>query len=266
MKAKKSLGQNFLKSKRIIEHILDESNLDKETAVLEIGPGKGILTESLLKRVKKVIAIEKDSRLIPILQEKFSEDIKKDHLHIISGDILEISSETLDGFLEKKYSIVANIPYYITGALLKKFLTTKSQPEKIIFLVQKEVAERILARDKKESILSLSIKAYGDPRSPFKVKKENFYPKPKVDSAVLCIENISKNFFEDISEENFFHILHTGFKSKRKMLKNNLQQIFGENTEKILVRLGIKSTERPENVDLKTWKNLTRTYEKHVPV
>jgi len=198
MKAKKSLGQNFLKNKSVVKDIVRASDLKKEDVVLEIGPGKGILTIELLKSSSNVIAIEKDDDLYEYLKEKFSDEVRGEKLNLIHGDILKEELPEI-----KNYKLIANIPYNITGQILKKFLSGKNQPKLIALLIQKEVAERIVAKDGKESILSMSVKAYGQPKFIKKVKAENFSPKPRVDSAILLIENISKDFFEDISEEKF---------------------------------------------------------------
>ena len=119
------------------------------------------------------------------------------------------------------YKVIANIPYYITGLIFRKFLSGNIQPKKLVIMVQKEIADRIIARDGKESLLSLSVKAYGTVKKIMKVEKENFSPKPKVDSAILLVDNISRVFFKEISEEKFFKVIKTGFAHKRKLLKKN---------------------------------------------
>lgn len=217
MRAKKSLGQNFLTSSKIAEEIVNAAEIVDSDIVLEIGPGKGRLTTELLKQSKKVIVVEKDTDLIPHLQELFHEEIGSGQLTILEGDVLEV---TLPEFTK----VVANIPYYITGELTRYFLSRRIQPQTIVFLVQKEVADRI-ARSAKESILSLSVKVYGDPKYIQTVKAQYFNPKPKVDSAILRISNINNNFFKDNKEERlFFDVIKTGFGQKRKVLINNLQK------------------------------------------
>ncbi|KKU16560.1 MAG: Ribosomal RNA small subunit methyltransferase A, partial [Candidatus Giovannonibacteria bacterium GW2011_GWB1_45_9b] len=158
MRAKKRLGQNFLKNKRILEEIIRVGEVSKKDVILEAGPGHGELTELLARRAKKVIAVEKDRDLIPLLQEKFS---KNKNVEICKGDILEFNSNKLP---DKNYKLIANIPYYITSRFLRLFLSqTKFRPKLAVLMVQKEVAERILVKDGKESLLSLSVKAYGKP-------------------------------------------------------------------------------------------------------
>jgi len=224
--AKKSLGQNFLKSPGIFLKIARSAKISPEDVVLEIGPGQGGLTEQLLKFGKKVIAVEKDHRLIPILQEKFSKEIKSNKLVLIEADILNFQPTTYN-LQPNNYLLVANIPYYITGAIFKKFLELGPQPKTIVLLTQKEVAERIIARDEKESILSISVKVYGKPHIAGIVPRGAFTPTPKVDSAILVIENISKKLFikNKVDEKTFFKILKTGFAHKRKKLSGNLKKI-----------------------------------------
>lgn len=215
MRAKKSLGQNFLTSSKIAEEIADAAEINDNDIVLEIGPGKGMLTKELLKQSKKVVAVEKDTELIPRLEETFHNKIERGQLTLIKGDALQVE-------LPPFTKVVANIPYYITGELTRFFLSRSVQPETIVFLVQKEVADRI-ARDTKESILSLSVKVYGEPKYVQTVKAQYFNPKPKVDSAILRISNINREFFQNKEEEGmFFNVIKKGFGQKRKMLLNNL--------------------------------------------
>ena len=192
--AKKSLGQNFLKSKKALFAMIEAGKVSAGDIVLEIGPGQGALTEKLLETGADVIAIEKDDRLIAILEEKFAEAIQDGALRLVHADVLEEDIAAL-GLKNNKYKLIANIPYYITGQIFRKFLSGNIQPSKLVMMVQKEIADRIIARDGKESLLSLSVKAYGTPKKIMKVEKENFSPQPKVDSAILLVDNISKDFF-----------------------------------------------------------------------
>ena len=233
-KAKKSLGQNFLKSKLALETMCRTGSIKKGDMILEIGPGKGVLTTELLLNGANVLAIEKDKDLFEFLKKKFKIEIENKKLKLINDDILKFNPEMFhtgcgtSRASEKleTFKVIANIPYNITGAILKKFLSCDKQPEKMILLVQKEVASRIVARDKKESILSLSVKAYGTPKYIMKVHKRFFSPSPKVDSAILLISNISKDNFRNSTEEkNFFTIVKVGFAHKRKILLKNLEII-----------------------------------------
>ncbi|MEK7113685.1 MAG: 16S rRNA (adenine(1518)-N(6)/adenine(1519)-N(6))-dimethyltransferase RsmA, partial [Patescibacteria group bacterium] len=191
-RAKKSLGQNFLKSISALNKIVAAGELFPRDMVLEIGPGKGALTEKLLEKAGQVIAIEKDKVLFEFLSEKFKEEIKNKKLILREDDILEFDASQF-----KKFKIIANIPYNITGAILKKFLTAENQPEMMVLMVQNEVAKRIVARDGRESLLSISVKAYGEPKIIEKVPARYFSPAPKVDSAVIAIKNISRKVFTE---------------------------------------------------------------------
>lgn len=255
--AKKSLGQNFLNSKAVARDIVRSAELSSIDTVLEIGPGKGFLTSELLATGARVIAVEKDDRMIPVLSEKFAEEIKNERLALIHGDIIEeLKKENLA--LPLVYKLVANIPYYLTGQIIRVFLEATSKPERMVLMVQKEVATRIVARDKKESILSIAVKAYGTPRIIKKVPARYFTPAPKVDSAILAIEKISgKNFPNIESEKLFFEIVRAGFAHKRKVLTGNLRELFGESTFAILKEIGILEKARAEDLSLNQWISIT---------
>lgn len=254
---KKSLGQNFLKSQKIVEDIVLAGKVNKNDIIIEIGPGEGIMTKELLKNAKKIIAIEKDHRLIPILKEKFKNEISSKKLEIIEADILEIDPMSKSLFdIKDGYKIVANIPYYITGQIIRKFLESDYQPDSMTLLVQKEVAERIVAKDGKESLLSLSVKVFGEPKIIKKVPRGNFNPVPKVDSAILNIENISQGKIKKIN--GFFDVIHAGFAHKRKQVLPNLSNVFiKEKVEKALVDLDINPKARAEDLPLEIWMKLT---------
>lgn len=267
-RAKKSLGQNFLRSKTVVYRMIKESKVLEGDIVLEIGPGKGVLTEVLLENKVKVIAVEKDDNLFEILKEKFSKQIEDGQFFLIHEDILNLSAEEIFSFAKLKagsYKLIANIPYNITGEIIRKFLEEKNQPRLMALLVQKEVAERIVAHDKKESILSISVKAYGNPRKIMTVKRELFSPSPNVDSAVLLVENISTDFFNknNISRENFFKIVKTGFAHKRKMISGNLKEIFKDKAGEIFTKTNISPKARAEDLNLSDWEKIVRTYLKN---
>jgi len=256
--AKKSLGQNFLKSKTALLAMIKAGEITKNDKVLEIGPGQGALTEKILETGAKVIAVEKDDRLINFLEEKFGVEKASGQFTLIHGDILEIDLKKL-GFKTVDYKLIANIPYYITGLIFRKFLEGPVQPSKLVIMVQKEIADRIIARDNKESLLSLSVKAYGEAKKVMKVEKENFSPKPKVDSAILLINNISKDFFKDISEKDFFEVIKAGFAHKRKVLIANLKDTFNKkDLHKIFEEIKLSEKARSEDLSLKDWKNLVQ--------
>jgi 16S rRNA (adenine1518-N6/adenine1519-N6)-dimethyltransferase len=244
--AKKSLGQHFLKSERALNAIVESAEIEAGETVLEIGPGEGVLTKRLLEAGAKVVAVEKDDQLSEMLGEKFGEQIE-----LIHGDILETAPPA------GKYKLVANIPYNITGAILEKFLSAENQPEMMVLLVQKEVAQRIVARDNKESILSISVKTYGIPHYVETVLAGSFAPAPKVDSAIIKIEDISKDFFANFKEKSFFTMLQAGFQSKRKKLSSNLSKIYPkEAVLNAFQELNLDENVRAEDVSLENWQNL----------
>jgi 16S rRNA (adenine1518-N6/adenine1519-N6)-dimethyltransferase len=250
--AKKSLGQNFLHAPNVISAMVHAGKVSKENVVLEVGPGKGALTIKLLETGAHVVAVEKDDRAIPFLQEKFAGEIKTGQLELIHEDILKFETSKL-----KNYILIANIPYYITGEFMRRFLETDNQPVRIVVMVQKEVAKRIT--DLKESILSLSVKAYGEPKYLVTVPRKFFRPMPNVDSAVLVIENISKKFFVDskIDEKYYFDIIKTAFAHKRKVVIKNLEEkIPKETLENIWGRENISRNARAEDLSPEMWKKI----------
>lgn len=285
--AKKSLGQNFLHAPHIVGAMIHAARVQEAakdgTVVLEVGPGKGVLTEDLLATGVKVVAIEKDDRAIPFLQEKFPSQIFSGQLELIHGDILDAGKIGQLSFFKNaenvKYIVVANIPYYITGELLRMFLEktggVDKQPERMVLMVQKEVADRIVTRgdngklDGKESILSISVKAFGEPKYVVTVPARNFRPEPNVDSAVILIDNISTRFFDNMALNmgipgradgtgelvgDFFKLVKTGFAHKRKVLIGNLSEIAPRETlEKVWITCGLDVKVRAEEISLENW-------------
>jgi 16S rRNA (adenine1518-N6/adenine1519-N6)-dimethyltransferase len=228
--AKKSLGQNFLIANGPCKHMADMAHISPHDTVIEIGPGKGILTSVLLARGAHVIAIEKDYTLAALLQEKYKKELSEGTFTLIQGDILTVDPAL---YTEKPYKVVANIPYNITGELIELLLTAQQQPLSITLLVQKEVAERIVVRDGKESILSQSVKVFGQPHYGGTVKATLFRPMPKVNSAIIHISHIQRDVFKryNITEKLFFSVLKAGFAHKRKKVSKNIYT-FLENQEK----------------------------------
>ncbi len=282
MRAKKSLGQHFLKSERALRTIVEAGSIRENDTVLEIGPGMGALTDKLLETRAKILAIEKDDELFKILKQKYEKEISSGQLNLIHDDILNFEPKNYT-LKTGGYKLIANIPYNLTGIIIKKFLEIDSQPEKIVLLVQKEVAERIAPHPRhsvsgvwggkpfdsaqgKESILSISVKVYGVPKYIETVKAGSFAPMPKVDSAIISIENISKEFFTpthsgeaSFMEKEFFNMLHAGFKSKRKKLSSNLSTIFAKDKVKaVFKKLNLDENLRAEDVSLEIWQKLAQ--------
>ena len=231
LKAKKSLGQHFLRSEKALEQIVNTLPKSTNEIVFEIGPGEGVLTERILSKGFTIAVVEIDKRSIELLQKKFKSEIQNKKLFIIEKDCLEvdykkeieeINKQAKTNF--KKYFLLGNIPYYITGAIFRSSFEQKLLPTDIAFLVQKEVAQRITARDKKESILSVSIKIFTDEVKIVDiVKAGSFSPPPKVDSAIISISNIQDVFGSIKKQEIFFQILRAGFSHKRKYILSNLK-------------------------------------------
>ena len=262
IKPSKKLGQNFLIDKSVLKKIIEAANLSVNDIVLEIGPGLGILTIELAKKVKKVIAIEKDKKMCEILKNVLSvENVV--NVEIVNNDILNAKYELPN----TNYKLVANLPYYITSPVIRKFLDPPvdgppggGKPELMVLMVQKEVAQRICARTQKGfrgkmSILSVSVQFYADPKIVSYVSKKSFYPKPKVDSAILRIApRINADLNADlrgIDTKKFFRMVRAGFSSKRKMLKNNLKI-----DESVLTNMGLNPKMRAENLSIQDWLKL----------
>ncbi len=269
--AKKSLGQHFLTSQAAIDKIIAAGEITSNDIVVEVGPGKGVLTEPLLIFAGKVVAIEKDEELTAELKERFSRAIEGFRLDLRVGDVLDFDPVVAlkSSKRELHYKVIANIPYYITNAIIRMFLETAAQPDLMVLLIQKEVAERILARDGKESILSIAVKAYGTPKIAAKVLAGSFNPPPKVDSAILVINDISKKLFGEegekgaIDEKTFFKAVRAGFAHKRKKLASNLTAVYKKDKIKdVFDKLKLPADTRAEDITVKDWKKLVQEFSK----
>ncbi len=262
---KRSLGQNFLTSDVVPGWMVAAGEVTATDTVLEIGPGTGMLTKALLKTGAKVIAVEADTRALVELERIFATEIKAKQLTLHHGDARELTPKTL-GLKDRQFKVIANIPYYLSGFLLRTLLETKIQPETLVFLIQKELAERI-ARSKKESLLSLSVKAFGQPKYIKTVSRGHFHPAPKVDSAILLIKEINQENFKNGSTEHFFTLLHLGLGNKRKQLLSNLSKTYNRSTlESIFEKLKISPTVRGEDVILEKWLELNQSLSREVIV
>lgn len=242
----KRLGQNFLIDKNVLEKIIESAELSPEDTVLEIGPGLGILTLELAKRVKKVIAVEKDKNLARILNKELR--IKKiENTEVISDDILKIHNSLFS--ILNSYKLVANLPYYITSPIIRKFLEMEQKPKAIILMVQKEVGQRIMAKPPRMNLLAISVQFYAEPKIIAYVSKNSFYPQPKVDSAIIKI--IPKQI-PGIDTKKFFETIKKGFSAKRKMLKNNLSGLDFD-------QIGLNPKIRAENLSISDWIKIYET-------
>mgnify|MGYP002622399782 CR=1 FL=1 len=249
---KKSLGQHFLTSDVVPKWMCDAGAVGAGDVVFEIGPGSGVLTKELLARGARVIGLEADPRAIEVLQNQYVEEIASGALTLIHGDARQLNLQQL-GLTAGEYKAIANIPYYLSGQLFRTILDSDCQPSDLVFLVQKEVAERI-ARDDKESLLSLSVKVFGDPTYVRTVSAGHFTPKPAVDSAIIAIHNISTERLSDLKRTDFFDILHLGFAQKRKQLLGNLSKHYErEHLTHIFSTVGLPTDVRAEDVPLTTW-------------
>ena len=260
--AKKSLGQHFLKSASALQKILEAAHVENHETVFEIGPGTGILTDELLRTSGHVVAVEKDDRAYALLQEKYATEISAGKLDLIHGDILAIDREKI-GLIDGQYAVVANIPYYITGAILESFLEYEPRPNRMVLLVQKEVAERIVARSGKESILSVSVKAFGTPRIVAAVPRGAFVPPPTVDSAIIEIKDIGKNTIfgrgeGKIDSKKFFSLIKTAFAHKRKFAIRNLEILYDKKSlETAWEQVKLTPNVRAEDISVEKWCELS---------
>lgn len=264
MLPKKSLGQNFLTSIPARLAIVKAGEIVPTDTIFEIGPGKGFLTQGILETGAQVVALEKDRELIPLLQETFKEEIVNKQLTLIEGDALEFDPSTFH-VPHSTYKLIANIPYYITGAIFSKYLSHTHQPSMMVVLVQKEVAERACARDGKESLLSLSVKVYGEPKVYHRVSRGSFNPAPNVDSAVLQIKNISRtNFLNQYHEDIFFKLIHAGFAHKRKFAISNIKEVFKTfDIPALFEEVRLSPKVRAEDVTLSLWLTLSSRIATH---
>jgi len=251
---KKSLGQNFLVDQRVLERIVEAAELGPEDIVLEIGPGLGTLTRLLAARAGRVVAVELDSRLVEALK-KILADLS--NVEVIHGDILELDPVALltraAGF---QYKVVANLPYYITSAILRHLLTAAVKPKLMVVTVQLEVARRIVAEPGDMSLLAVSVQFYGRPRIVARIKAGAFYPSPQVDSAVVRIDLHEQPVVEVDDVDSFFEVVRAGFAQRRKQLRNALAAELGLPTNQVaqaLSRAGINPKRRAQTLNIKEW-------------
>jgi 16S rRNA (adenine1518-N6/adenine1519-N6)-dimethyltransferase len=257
LRADKRLGQNFLQDPFALEKIVAAAQIQPTDTVLEIGPGLGSLTRYLAASAKQVIAVELDQDLLAPLRAVLA---PYRNVRVIQGDILELSPAEI--IRADDYLVVANIPYYITSALIRHLLESRKKPRRIILTIQQEVAERICAKPGDMSLLSLSVQVYGRPRIEARISAEAFFPRPKVDSAVLGIDIYPSPQIKTELLDTFFKLIKAGFSQKRKTLRNSLSaglHIAPVATEEMLRKANIDSKRRAETLSIEEWERLCET-------
>jgi len=248
---KKSLGQNFLFDENILNRICDLAEVGPQDTVLEIGPGLGALTRRLAARSREVVTVELDDRFLPLLEDELRDYA---NVRLVHGDILDQDPAAL---IERPYKVIANVPYYITGAILRHLLSGEHKPTQMVLTVQDEVAQRITAVPPAMSLLAVSVQYYGPVARVMNIKAGAFWPRPDVDSAVVRID-VASSAGEPQSEEQFFRVVRAGFSQKRKQLQKNLRQLGydRQQTAKALAEAGIDGRRRAETVTLDEWRRL----------
>lgn len=256
----KSLGQNFLVDKNFVDKIVDAADVSGEN-VIEIGPGIGTITYEMAKVAKKVVAIEIDDSLIPIIEENMAEFDNFDLIHedILKADLEKIVAEEFAG---ESFKVVSNLPYYITTPIIEKLVTSNLPCTDMTIMVQKEVADRMLAteKDKEYSSLSVFVKYYSDAKKVTNVPKSVFMPQPKIDSTVLKLE--LRKYTDDVDEAKLFSLIHAGFNKRRKTILNSLSDVVEKDKLRLAFeKLGIKNNLRAENLSLDDFINLAKIIE-----
>lgn len=255
----KSLGQNFLVDPQALQRVVEAAELNPDNTVLEIGAGLGSLTRLLAEKSRRVIAVELDGQLIPILYEVL---VQFHNVQIVQGDILALNLADLlgqKGNVSTPYRVVANIPYYISSAIIRRLLESYTLPECVILTVQREVAERICAVPGELSLLALSVQVYGAPRVVARIPAGAFYPAPQVDSAVVRIDLYPTPAIPPPLLPAFFRLARAGFSQKRKTLRNAVSGGMGwstSQTDDLFHQAGIDSRRRAETLSLAEWRVL----------
>jgi len=250
----KGLGQSFLQDPLALEKIVSAAEIQPTDTVLEIGPGLGSLTRYLAVSAREVIAVELDPNLLPPLKAVLS---PYQNVRFVHGDILELSLKYL--IAEKNYLVVANIPYYITSAVIRHLLEGEAKPRRIVLTIQKEVAQRICALPGDMSLLALSVQVYGKPRVVARIPAGAFFPAPKVDSAVLSVDIYPTPLIKPELLDTFFQLIKAGFSQKRKTLRNSLSSglhISPAETANLLTRANIDPQRRAETLSIEEWEHL----------
>lgn len=252
---KKGLGQNFLIDESALKKLVAAAEIPPEACVLEIGAGLGSLTRHLTRAAAQVVAVELDRELIPILESVLA---GAKNVRVLQGDILALDPSALD--LPPGYLVIANIPYYITSAILRHLLEAPVRPARLVLTVQREVAERICAGPGSHSLLSLSVQVYGEPRPLLRIPAGAFYPPPQVDSTTLRVDIYPHPRIPIGQLDAFFRLARAGFSQKRKTLRNALSAGLAwrpQQAASLLERAGIDPMRRAEMLSLDEWSRLT---------
>lgn len=257
MRPSKGLGQNFLLDRRALNRIVDAAGLSRDDEVLEVGPGLGALTRELAARVGRLVTVEVDRRLIEALRRWLA---GAEHVELVAQDVLTF--DPCSRFRPRAYKVVANLPYYITSPTIRHFLENRCPPSLLVIMVQREVAERMVARPNDMSLLAVGVQFYADPRIVTLVPAQSFYPPPKVDSAVVSIVVPERPKF-DVPADAFFTVAQAGFAQPRKQLHNSLTARLGLPSGKataLLRAAGIEPSRRPQTLGLEEWVRLTERF------
>jgi 16S rRNA (adenine1518-N6/adenine1519-N6)-dimethyltransferase len=255
LKARKSLGQNFLIDEAILRTIIEAAELSSEDTVIEVGPGLGILTTELARHAGNVIAVELDTQLASLLRRRLT---SLSNLRVINADILKVKPSQLLGG-QRKYKVAANLPYYITSPVLRYFVEASPKPSLMVMMVQKEVGEAIIAGPGRMSLLAVSLRVYSQARIISNVPSQSFYPQPKVDSVILRFDLLPEPAVKVSDMDGFFEVVRSGFSSPRKQLHNSLAHGLGMKPADVapfLKRADIDLKRRAETLSLEEWANL----------
>ncbi len=257
LQPKKSLGQNFLTDERLLGKIVAAAGLSPRDVALEVGPGLGHLTRLLAGQAGRVVAVELDSRLMPLLRAQL---VGCDNVELIQGDILDLSPSALLSPDASDYKVVANLPFYITSAVLQHFLEGDPPPQRMVVTVQHEVAQRITARPGNMSLLAVGVQFYGRPQVVARIKAGAFSPRPEVNAAVVRIDRHPAPPVNVPHARMFFAVVKAGFAQRRKQLRNSLPAGLARSQSEAVAALeaaGVDPRRRPETLSLQEWAAIT---------